>query len=314
MKYLNTVFLIIILLLLIFSKIFYNNAYFSVNNKTKELNVIFAGTCKNIEKYIEKMLRHIDKCGNKFKNYKLIIYENDSTDSTRNLLIKNKKDNYIYLFEDNIKEPLRTKRLADGRNKILDKVREITKNNDYQYLIMIDLDDINASGTFVNTIKTNFMYNKWDVMTSCQRNSYYDIWALRLKKLIYFDIWKQRELSNDKKKYDILFKSVTGKNISKNVFKNNFSRELIEVDSAFCGIALYKLSSIPLKCKYNGLHKNGMEKCEHVDFNRCIKNNGGKIYINPKFYTDGRLKTPIFIGILYGLCLYILLQLVYLIR
>ena len=117
-----------------------NKEHFS--NNMKDYNVIFAGTCKNVDKYIETMLKHIDKCGNKFKSYKLIIYENDSKDNTRDLLIKNKKDNYIYIFENNITEPLRTVRLQNGRNKILDKVHEININDTYQYLIIIDLDDI----------------------------------------------------------------------------------------------------------------------------------------------------------------------------
>jgi len=114
---------------------------FTSKNIMKSYNVIFAGTCKNIE----NMLIHIDVCGNKFNSYKLIIYENDSTDNTRNLLIKNKKDNYLYIFEDNVTEPLRTIRLANGRNKILNKVREINTYNTYQYLIMIDLDDVNIT-------------------------------------------------------------------------------------------------------------------------------------------------------------------------
>ena len=28
--------------------------------------------------------------------------------------------------------------------------------------------------------------------------------------------------------------------------------------------------------------ENKMEFCEHVEFNKCITNNGGNIYINPK--------------------------------
>ena len=111
-------------------------------------------------------VKHIDKCGNKFKSYKVIIYENDSIDNTRNILNKNKKDNYFYIFEDKIIEPLRTVRLSNGRNKLLDKVREINIDNTYEYLIMLDLDDVNNSGEFVNTIKSNFKYDNWDVMTA----------------------------------------------------------------------------------------------------------------------------------------------------
>ena len=105
--------------------------------------------------------------------------------------------------------------------------------------------------------------------------------GLQKKNVLYYDIWKQQNISNDKKKYNNLYSY-----LSNNKINNNNNTELIEIDSGFGGIAIYKLSSIPENCKYNGLHENGMKKYEHVDFNRCIKNNDGKIYINPLFITS----------------------------
>jgi hypothetical protein len=82
---------------------------------------------------------------------------------------------------------------------------------------------------------------------------------------------------------------IPDENIKKYVYPNiNFGNKLlIPVKSAFGGTALYKLSSIPSYCKYNGTHPTGEEKCEHVDFHKCIGNAGGKIYINTKFINDG---------------------------
>jgi hypothetical protein len=59
---------------------------------------------------------------------------------------------------------------------------------------------------------------------------------------------------------------------------------LIDVDSAFGGIAIYKLSAIPADCNYSGLKPTGEEDCEHVEFHKCLKKNGAKIYINTEFY------------------------------
>jgi hypothetical protein len=64
----------------------------------------------------------------------VILYENDSKDKTRSILEKHKKENYHYIFEDNVKEPLRTKRLANGRNKILEKMHEINKDKYYEHI------------------------------------------------------------------------------------------------------------------------------------------------------------------------------------
>jgi len=125
-----------------------------VNNKSqmKKYNVIFAGTCRNVEPYIKKLLGYVDKCGKKFNSYCLIVYENDSSDKTREILEKNKKSNYYYIFEDNIQEKRRTVRLERGRNLIMDKVRKLNK----EYLIMLDLDNVNKRGTFVKTIESCF--------------------------------------------------------------------------------------------------------------------------------------------------------------
>ena len=167
-------------------------------------NAIFAGTARNVEKYIQKNLDSIDKCGAKFKSYIVIIYENDSEDNTRNILIKNFKHNYYYIFEDNIKNPNRTVRIANGRNLILDKVRKINSmsNNMYDYLIMLDLDDVNESGTFVNSIEECFKVDveKWDGLMGNQSDKYYDIWALRCKDVIEYDCWEVYANGNDKVK------------------------------------------------------------------------------------------------------------------
>jgi len=243
----------------------------SVNNKMKKYNVIFAGTCRNVESYIKKVIEHIDDCGEKFNSYYLILYENDSTDKTREILEKNKKSNYFYIFEDNIKEARRTVRLERGRNLILDKIREINKDNYYQYLIIIDLDNVNRNGTFVKTIDNCFDNEDWDVISANQNKRYYDTYALRYKDLTY-DCSAKR-LAHGKKCGKIMIK-----------FPPN---QKIDVDSAFGGTTIYKLSSIPNHCKYNGKYKNGDEKCEHVDFNKCIKDSGKKIIIDTNFINDG---------------------------
>jgi hypothetical protein len=242
-------------------------------------SVIFAGTCRDVQQYIEPVLKHIDKCGEKFKKYTVIIYENDSIDKTRELLLKNKKENYIYIFDDNVTEKRRTMRLANGRNKILRKIRKINKNKEYDYLINLDLDDVNRNGKFVDSIENCFKYdvNTWDVMTGYQNNDYYDLWALRMKPILEVDCWME-----------------TGMNIREiHYIVNNYINQkrkekeyLIKVDSSFGGIAVYKLSIIPEHCKYIGEKHNGNQHCEHVEFHRAIRQNGGIIFLNTEFYTS----------------------------
>jgi ABC-type sugar transport system permease subunit len=202
-KYNNNLLLLTLLLLIIFIittySINFNIIDTFTNNDTKNMksySVIFAGAIKNGEKYIKNNLDNIDKCGKKFKNYAVIIYENDSSDNTRNILNDNKKLNYYYIFEDGIKEHRRTMRISNGRNKILSKIREINKDNYYNYMIMLDLDNVNKTGKFVETIDTCFDYDieEWDVLTGNQSDFYYDLWALRKKYDMEIDCWKKIKL------------------------------------------------------------------------------------------------------------------------
>lgn len=186
-NYIFTFIIIIIfsfILIVIGKKLSIEN-YVNNTSKMKKYNVIFAGTCRNVKSYIKKILGHIDNCGKKFNSYYLIVYENDSTDKTREILEKNKKSNYFYIFEDNIKEDRRTVRLERGRNLILDKVKELNKDNYYQYLIIIDLDNVNRNGTFVKTIDNCFDNEDWDVICANQKQRYYDTYALRYNDLTY---------------------------------------------------------------------------------------------------------------------------------
>lgn len=245
----------------------------------KKYNVIFGCTVRSVERYIENGLKNIDLCGNKFNDYSVIIYENDSNDNTRKLLEENKKYNYHYIFEDNITESSRTMRISNGRNKILDKIKEINNNNYYTYMIMLDLDDVNDSGKFVTSIETCFKYDvsSWDILTGNQNGYYYDLWALRNDDMDY-DCWQTYYSmpQTDENAYAYIW----GK------YKVYLPNQILEVDSAFGGIAIYKLASIPDNCRYVGHYPQGGEQCEHVQFNKCIKDNGGKIYINTDFLTN----------------------------
>jgi len=268
---------LLLIVLVTFLKSILNFKESMLENKKYNYNVIFAGTVRNCEKYINNILKHIDICGEKFNNYILIIYENDSNDKTRTFLNENKKDNYYYILEDNVKESKRTVRLENGRNKIIDKMNELNINNSFDYLIMLDMDDVNDSGKFVETIDTCFKYENWDALMGNQQTKYYDIWALREKNTIDYDCW--RELNNAK---DENQKSNINNIITNTHYKKN---GLVEVDSAFGGIAIYKISSIK-DCRYKGEYPNGDEMCEHVNFNKCIKKKGGKLFINTEFYTS----------------------------
>ena len=274
--YIGLVLLVVLLIKYLYNKV--EKFETQPHKNMKDSTVVFGATVRNVEKYLKKNLDHIHNCGKKFKDYALVIYENDSNDNTKKILEDNKKDNYYYIF-DSTNESLRSKRIAYGRNKILNKVKEL---NSYDYLIMIDLDDIVISGKFVESINSCFEDSNWDVLTGNQSDKYYDIWAFRKIGLLNWDCWKEHKkaVANGMSESESSHKYITG---IINKFEPN---GYIEVESAFGGIAIYRLKTLPDECKYKGDYDDGTELCEHVPFHECIKKNGGKIFINTKFLTN----------------------------
>ena len=244
----------------------------------KSYDVIIAGTVRNVEKYIEKSLRNVDRCGALFKSYQVVVYENDSSDKTREILQRVKRDNYHYIFEDGITEKRRAVRIANGRNKILEAVRGMKAD----LLIMLDLDDRNESGRFVETIETCFYNEDWDVVSANQSDTYYDLWALRKECVLDYDFSLQIakiQKAESKEAGDQWYKALN----DSIHFEPGY---LVPVKSAFGAAAIYRLRSIPSSCRYVGSYEfgphQGTEQCEHVEFHRCI---GGRRYINSSFYT-----------------------------
>ena len=248
----------------------------------KNYSVVIAGCCRNVQQYIHRNLMIIDAVGVQFSKYKVVIYENDSKDSTRHLLQQNKNDHYDYIFEDNVNIRSRTERIAHCRNKILEHIK--LYYHDYDYFLLLDLDDILASGKLVDTIKYCFLYKpeQWDAMFANCSDKYYDIYALRIKNYLTSCCWNN---ANKLKLMGIDHMTAYNACIDKYIINYPTDTKLIKVISAFGGAGLYKLKALDFNTnKYNGYEESHVDKmiCEHVPFNTELCNKGCKLYINPK--------------------------------
>lgn len=281
MKYKN-VFYFLIVLIIILLVLLVNNKQIEgfINHRMKNYSVIFGATVRDVDKYLEKNLENIEKCGKKFKSFAVVIYENDSKDNTVKILEEHKKHNYHYIIETGKTTPIRTMRIANGRNNVLAKAQELNANNEYDYLIILDMDDITVNGKFIDSIESCFNDLDWDVLTGNQSDRYYDKWAIRMNGVLDWDCWVEanKAIKNGMSESEAYSKYI-------NVFDKFDTGQRLEVDSAFGGIGIYKLSSIG-DCKYVGSYEDGTELCEHVPFHKCIKENGGKIYINTDLLTN----------------------------
>ncbi len=245
------------------------------------MNFLIVGTVRNCQKKIFKTVKCIDIGLDFADKIEYFFVESDSDDQTLNSLNKLSKQKKNFKYESfgrlRTTNPLRTDRLAICRNRCLEILNN-KKNSWVEYLIVVDTDGV-CSELNSNVIKKIISKDDWTVMAANVRNKYYDIYALRHK------IWCPNDFTLQIKKdlkLGISYKDSYEKNVISKMIKIKPSAELIEVDSAFGGLAIYRKKSIPSNAVYVGLNDYGEEVCEHVSFHNSIRKSNGKIFINPK--------------------------------
>lgn len=213
-----------------------------------------------------------------FKKSYCFVVESDSTDTTLDYLERLQKAlpsfDYISLGHLAKKMPKRTERLAFARNRILEEVRNNPKYAAVDYVVMADLDGINRSITREKIEACWELTNPWDVITAIQSERYYDIWALRHPDWNPIDCFTQRSR----------LEPVIGKEAANNLAVKAKqvvlpSTGMIEVDSAFGGLGIYKRDAL-LAGRYIGLDDAGNEACEHISFHTDLRKAGYRIFIN----------------------------------
>lgn len=260
----------------------------------KNHQLVIAGITRDNAKYFNIMKKNIEKVGSLFKDYRVILFENDSKDGTKkNLETWQKENDKITVLSKDFKNNKRPsiKFLADSRNIYLQEYKK-ANFNDFDILMVADMDM--PKGYDIRSIKVPFAnYTLWDVSCANGVHNYrmqmYDAFAYRDKDFPYtpqewdkicskanqsnwIDPCKIAETQGAMKKHSIYWHSITSQ-IQK-VYPVNSS--IFEVYSCFGGFAFYKREAI-LNCDYNSINND----CEHIKFNECIRNNGGKIFINP---------------------------------
>lgn len=245
-------------------------------------SIVFVGLARNVDEYLSNVLRHIYDVASLCGRYKIIIYENDSNDDTKQLLSafqQKDPDNFLLFTMDGLSNQIldRTQRLAYLRNKGLQHVT--TYFPDYEFYFPIDLDHPNSGPADLLTYERLFYDLASDEsLGGFFPNSlpfYYDIWALRAKDWCEVDCWDQFATLSRQIGKDMALNICIDK---RQVFLNPNGPD-IEVTSAFGGAALYKIKDVH-NTYYNGLNKN-KTICEHIYFNQTLIDKGLRLYIRP---------------------------------
>ena len=286
------------------NKELYIQKYIHTKNNFINLNkdsVYICGCVKNCATHRDKVFKNIKTLTENFKNSEIIIAYDNSNDSSLKKInnfseeLKNEKSVKFKLIKNNNNSCHIVENICSARNSILEYIR--TKSNKYEYMIMMDMDDVCSEKIKIKKLKKYLNNSNWDCLTF-NKKEYYDIWALSIDKFkLSCWHWENNQVAHIMRNY---------------ITKKLKTNELIECDSAFNGFAIYRLnkfinnvykSSIYsnfkllnnndiknnetiLKQKFNINKLNADLDCEHKYFHLKAKQDGCKIKISPEILFD----------------------------
>lgn len=237
--------------------------------KMEEQTVIICGLARDVMDALPSAMARIEHLGNKFKDYRVIIVENDSIDGTYEMLKYWERTNpKVELLSQQLNarkwEPVqdvaRTTDMANYRNHYLDYIRE--KQYVFDYLIVLDLDI--RLGFSYDGIANSFSYKDWDVMGS--NGILVPPFGNPIPDPMFFDAFAFRQ------------KGVENQQDFESINSLQFHRgdDLVPVESAFGGLAIYRSAGILAGASYGG------QDCEHVVFHHWLHQNGfDQQFLNP---------------------------------
>jgi glycosyltransferase involved in cell wall biosynthesis len=252
--------------------------------------LVIASAVRDCSSHLRGVFYNIERIAERFEDVRVIFVESDSSDDSLQVLEKIKESSKLNVevfslgrLEEQFKS--RTDRISYARNVYL----EIAESSGYDYLLVLDSDDISTESINVDGLMSCFNYDDWDMMTANQPEGYYDIWALRHETFMPYDCW-DKVMKRDP---GVSYRDAVNEYVNKSFFKINEDEEPIRVKSAFGGAAFIKIDSIQ-GSRHMGHYPDGRPICEWVPFCSNLNN----IFINPKFVNSTTLNEHIKINML----------------
>jgi hypothetical protein len=245
---------------------------------------VISGCVKNCASYLHEVFKNIYTIKQKYNVLKIIIAYDNSNDTSLDILneYKSKDDSIIILINDKPMTNIRTENISNARNQILDYVFNNYKENELDYLIMMDFDDVCSKSINMNVFQGAMnAKDDWDIVTF-NNERYYDFWALSFLEY-NFSAW---HTTNPYKLISSMYHDFI------NEMKKDNSKKYIKCNSSFNGFGIFKYSSCigfrysseldikninykELKKMMNRLNINtrmmSKHDCEHRNYQMSIK-------------------------------------------
>lgn len=255
-------------------------------------NIYIIGMSKNCFPNLQKNLSYLIDFKKKSNfHINICIIDSDSTDGTKDycndLFKKSKLDNFIEIDDLEIDYQSRIERLSICRNRGIEFIKDQNQKNLIYLPMDMDLDLFKYTTIEAfDEIISSFIDNKnMDGMFPFSKPYYYDIFALRKKGWVNGNnLLISRNMKDRFKFFTFIFNYIYIFKNQKHI--NKFPQRIIEVDSAFGGMGMYKINSNNQnQIKYDTSKENVDFYSEHLYFNNYFKN----LYINK----DWNISSPI---------------------
>ena len=233
---------------------------------------VICGLARNVAVELPNTIARIERLGELFADYRVLIYENDSVDETKNILFRWQLTNarvsiLSEIRNDPVNLPVRCRhratRMATYRNQCRDYVAAHWDSFDYVVIIDTDL----AGGWDFDGIAHTFGHDDWDFVGS------YGVlhvcsWS-HLDRLVHYDAWAFRRYGT--------YVAIPTKTVNRMHWR--LGSRMLPVFSCFGGLGVYRMDAV-LASRYSG------EDCEHVTFHRRMRRRGfGRMFLNPNQIT-----------------------------
>lgn len=252
----------------------------STRKPIEKSTILLSGPVRNVASTIEQEAETLISSFKNFQEIHCFVVESDSSDDTVKKLeeLSRKIPNFSFISMGQLskKYPRRTDRIALCRNAIIDAVGSNPQFAEIDYVAMADMDGMNSLVTPEKIAGCWAAEERWDVVTANQLGDYYDIWALRHPHWSPVDCWQQ------KKALEPVIGDLPAENLAVTAKQVNLSAQagLIEVNSAFSGLAIYRREAF-LAGRYAGTDKRGgFDVADHIPFHEELREKGYRIFIN----------------------------------
>ncbi|MCP4191246.1 MAG: hypothetical protein GY768_11535 [Planctomycetaceae bacterium] len=238
----------------------------------KSRRVVIAGLARDLEEILPLTIRRIEALGHLFSEYRVIVYENDSTDRSLELLQAWARSNpRVTICSEIRNDPVnlaerclsRATRMAYYRSQCQRQIADYHSN--FDNVVLVDMDLI--GGWSHDGVANTFGHSNWDFVGAF--GIIFRRQLLAPNCITHYDAWAYRT--------DEAYTPMSTKEVNSILFRRG--DPLQAITSCFGGLGIYRMPAYLAGC-YDGTD------VEHVTFHRKMRDRGyQRTYLNPSQIT-----------------------------